>query len=434
LFLAAAALGGCDGGSSSGGAREAFPQTGALTVITEAGLRRFGEELAAIGPRYSDTMGEIAARRYVVDRFEEMGLEVTLHPFGYTLWNPVEVTAELEGPEAGPVDAELLGFTPSTPEQGLTAETVYVGDGQDDYAALRPEDLVGKIHLADSSDDFLSHRTLQYINAQLYGAAAFVHMQARVGEHGERLVEIGSTHGFATIPGIAVDMETGDRLRRSAGERLTIRATTRSEHAESFNVQGILRGRSEEFVTVGAHLDSWYVGESAADNATGLAGVLEIARALSEGPELDRSVHFMAFAAEELGVQGSIEYVVQNLLDIGADCKLMVNLDVAGVDGEKTLVTASPEAVEARALDYMDEIRFGAVTGTSVEVPEVPALASDLIPYSVIGIPIFYLIQVPNIYYHTRFDTLDRVDFRTLRYEVGVAAQMVLDAATTPSE
>jgi Zn-dependent M28 family amino/carboxypeptidase len=89
---------------------------------------------------------------------------------------------------------------------------------------------------------------------------------------------------------------------------------------ESSNILARLPGkqRPEEVVMVSAHWDAYGVGApdaegrtvrpGANDDALGMAGVLEIARALKAGPPLQRSVVFASWTAEESGLLGSKYY------------------------------------------------------------------------------------------------------------------------------
>jgi aminopeptidase YwaD len=428
LFLFATLL--YAGGCSGDGRRDTQNLTheGILGYVSADRLRVISRDLTAIGPRYCGTEGETQARNYVAGRFAQMGLDVSFQPFTYTLWNPVSLEMDLEGPEAGPVPGVSLGFSPSTPPAGLSAQTVYVGRGlKEDYTKLTWAETFGKIHLADSAAD--TNRTILYLNAQLHWAAGFVHMKTWKGDGGESLVEVGSVQPLATIPAVAVDKETGDRLRRTAGRRLTIRAVNRTEPSASASVRAVLQGRSEEFITVGAHFDSWYVGESAADNASGIAAMLETARILAEHYDLERSIHFLAFSAEELDLQGSINYAIQNLTEIISRCRLMVVFDICGLAGGTAEITASPGELGEEALAEAERIHFTARTGSGIEITPDLDLGSDHLPYLVLGVPTLYINKTPFIYYHTRYDTLDRLDFRSMRYEVALAAQIIATEA-----
>lgn len=96
-----------------------------------------------------------------------------------------------------------------------------------------------------------------------------------------------------------------------------------------------------EWVVVGAHYDSRNPGRcdgsaspqpGANDNASGCAGVIELARVFERIPT-DRSMLFMCFSGEEQGLVGSRRYVesLQGNGDI-AKVKLMLNMDMIGYD------------------------------------------------------------------------------------------------------
>src|SRR5204862_7410889 len=78
------------------------------------------------------------------------------------------------------------------------------------------------------------------------------------------------------------------------------------------NVIAELRGResADEWVIVGAHLDSWDFGAGAQDNATGVAMVVEAARAIAAWTDRPRrSIRFALWGGEEQGQLGSGAYV-----------------------------------------------------------------------------------------------------------------------------
>jgi Zn-dependent M28 family amino/carboxypeptidase len=93
-----------------------------------------------------------------------------------------------------------------------------------------------------------------------------------------------------------------------------------SERLQSHNVLAALPGarRPKESIMFAAHWDAYGIGapdaagdtvrHGAADDAIGVAGVIEIARAFAAGPRPDRTVVFAAWTAEERGLLGSEYY------------------------------------------------------------------------------------------------------------------------------
>jgi carboxypeptidase Q len=81
-----------------------------------------------------------------------------------------------------------------------------------------------------------------------------------------------------------------------------------------FNTVGEIRGteKPDEFVIVGAHLDSWDLGQGTLDNGCGTCVVLEAARILAKLPAPKRTIRFVLFTGEEQGLHGSKAYVDQH--------------------------------------------------------------------------------------------------------------------------
>ncbi|MDD4372387.1 MAG: M20/M25/M40 family metallo-hydrolase [Bacteroidales bacterium] len=101
----------------------------------------------------------------------------------------------------------------------------------------------------------------------------------------------------------------------------------------SDNVIATLTGTKypEEYVVCGAHYDSYSNGGNAPgadDNASGTAGVLELARILSQYT-FDRTIIFCAFSGEEYGLYGSAAYA-QSAAQQGMDIHGYFNLDMIG--------------------------------------------------------------------------------------------------------
>src|SRR5947209_1469371 len=80
------------------------------------------------------------------------------------------------------------------------------------------------------------------------------------------------------------------------------------------NTIGEIKGseKPDEVVVVGAHLDSWDLGQGTVDNGTGTCVVLETARILAKLPAPKRTIRFILFTGEEQGLNGSKAYVEQH--------------------------------------------------------------------------------------------------------------------------
>ena len=117
-------------------------------------------------------------------------------------------------------------------------------------------------------------------------------------------------------------------------------------------------GGSSEHVVIGAHYDHLGLGESgsrerqangkihngADDNASGVAGVLELARVFSELEDRPRGILFAAFAGEELGLRGSYHYTGNATFRL-EDVVAMINLDMIGRLRHKRVYVGGAELV-----------------------------------------------------------------------------------------
>ncbi len=125
---------------------------------------------------------------------------------------------------------------------------------------------------------------------------------------------------------------------------LTAHVNAKTETITSYNVAAILPGtkRPDETVIYTAHHDHLGIGEpdangdrifnGALDNATGVAHLIEQARAFARRPRTERSVVFLAVGAEEKGLLGT-EYYVANPLYPLAKTVAVLNTDSMGVWG-----------------------------------------------------------------------------------------------------
>lgn len=173
------------------------------------------------------------------------------------------------------------------------------------------------------------------------------------------------------------------------------------DHKDVPNVCAYLPGETDEYVIIGAHFDHLGMGEQfsmdpahagklvhpgADDNASGTAGVLELARWLSAEPKHKRGFLFLAFSGEELGLLGSAYYANHPLLPLDK-AVAMINLDMIGrvqngrvyVSGAGTGSTLKALLEEAKAkskleLDFSDQGGYGSSDHTSFTAKQMPVL------------------------------------------------------------
>lgn len=206
------------------------------------------------------------------------------------------------------------------------------------------------------------------------------------------------------------------------------------------NVIGVIPGKRSEWagqsVVLGAHYDHLGFGwpdqrrgdegklhPGADDNASGVAVLLELARALAGGPPPERSIVFAAFAAEEGGREGSRHYMANARRYPAKKAIAMVNLDTVGrLEGGRLLVLGASSAPE-----WVHIIRgAGYVTGVPVEAVAAELDSSDQVSFEEAGVPAVQFFTGPNLDYHRPTDTAEKIDIEGL-VRVGSVAREVID-------
>ncbi|WP_083901505.1 M28 family metallopeptidase [Azospirillum sp. B4] len=125
--------------------------------------------------------------------------------------------------------------------------------------------------------------------------------------------------------------------------KMSVGITPTERDIISHNVVGMIPGtkRPDEVVMVGAHWDHLGVGPAvngdtiyngALDNASGCAGLIEMAKRYTHGAKPDRTLLFISYTAEEQGLLGS-EYYAQHPLFAPAKTVAGFNMDGLGVLG-----------------------------------------------------------------------------------------------------
>src|SRR5215471_2762294 len=329
----------------------------------------------------------------------------------------------------------------------LSGAVVFAGYGitapeynYDDYAGV---DVKGKIVLllrhepqeSDSNSVFEGKTYTQHAqfaskasNAKMHGATGVILVMDRANHPGaaDELEKFGVTAGpsNAGIPFVQVKEDRIDRWFKDAGRNLAdiqsaidkdlkpdsfafpdsiqVRATLDVERAVKtvHNVAAYLKGETSEYVIIGGHYDHLGLGgqyslapsqtgtihPGADDNASGAAGVVELARWFSKQPEGKRGMLFLNFAGEEEGLLGSAYYADHPLLPL-KDAVAMVNLDMigrmrdskvylGGADTGTTLRTTVEKLLAGRDLkvDYSGGPSEGSSDHTSFTSHQVPAL------------------------------------------------------------
>lgn len=398
-----------------------------------------------IGNRWAGSASEHQAGEFLQRKLQDYGLQnVHLEPVEFGAWERGPATLLMTAPVERAFSCIALPYSPAGE---VEAELIDVGNGEEEDFARLGDAVRGKIAVsaaetnpAGRQNAKLSHRTDKLRRAVDAGAVAFIFVNQNPG-----LLHItggiGGPGGTpAAIIGLGVSWETGAallRLARGADRPARLRITTggRFFPNTSYNVVGELAGatRPDELVLAGAHYDGHDISQGALDDGAGTVVCLEAARVLATLPpgSLARTVRFILFCGEEVGLFGSWAYTATHADEVGRT-RFVLNLDTAGrgKGGSESLVlTGAPDLIP-----YFQD--HAAATKYDVPVSHNFNSHSDHFPYALRGIPTATLSSPDNTssligrgWGHTEADTVDKATVRGLQMAAMVTARLLLAVA-----
>jgi Zn-dependent M28 family amino/carboxypeptidase len=351
------------------------------------------------GSRAAGTTGYRESVRYVGAQLRRAGYAPRVLDFRFVEFRELAERARQLTPSARDLEVEALDYSPSTPSGGVRGRIVTADDG----CELRDfDDVAGTIALVRRGKCLFSAKAR---NAARAGAVALIVFNAQAEPFDGTL---GGPRA-ATIPVAGLDGRAGRELAASENAVVELELVTRRLRSISQNVVADARRGARSVLMVGAHLDSVRAGPGINDNATGVAAVLEIARAVKRiAPRLD--VRFAFWGAEELGLIGSRAYAATLREDqvVG-----YLNFDVLGSPSGRNAVYRGPYA--GRFLAYFER------RGLTVRTTDISG-RSDHVPFARRGIPVGGLYAGDYPCYHRACDRLANVDLAVLETLTRAAA------------
>lgn len=322
-----------------------------------------------------------------------------------------------------------------------------------------------------------SHLIAKAIEARNRGAKAVILVEGPSPRRGgDSLIEFGSISGPADagIPMVQVKHSLVEQWLRGSGRSLRIlrRDIDGKQEPQSFalaeslridlsvdvdreqaavsNVAGYLPGETDEFAIIGAHYDHLGLGDQSSlapsrigdvhhgadDNASGTAGLIELARHYGRqwqaGEKPLRGLLFLAFAAEEIGLLGSRHWVENPTLPL-ENAAAMLNMDMIGrIDGGKVYVggigTGEPFA------QMLEEVKSN--YSFTVDVSRSGYSASDHSSFVGKKIPVMFFFSGLHADYHKPSDTADKIDAESAVELLALISELtgkVLDAEARPA-
>jgi len=234
-----------------------------------------------------------------------------------------------------------------------------------------------------------------------------------------------------------IDRDFKPRTAELAGWRAAGQTDLGRQQAAAKNVLALLPGDgplADETIVVGAHYDHLGLGDygsldrrpgllhpGADDNASGVAAIIEIARQLAARPSrLPRSVLFIAFSAEELGLLGSKHYVAHPVVPLDKTVA-MINFDMVGRlrNNRLTIFGVGTSEHWPRLLDQIS------IEGVNVARLPGGAGSSDQLPFYLQKIPALHVYTGMHGEYHRSTDTFETLNVPGMRRVVELSVRLI---------
>ncbi|MBI5750148.1 MAG: M20/M25/M40 family metallo-hydrolase [Nitrospinae bacterium] len=230
-------------------------------------------------------------------------------------------------------------------------------------------------------------------------------------------IKTTSTVGRQKLPliNIPVVMAIIDGEESTEGLTANIKVKFKDRTIKGRNIIGLINGKSNEIVVIGAHYDHLGIdGEGnifygADDNSSGVAALLEIASAFSKAKDkLKRSVLFIAFDGEEWGLQGANAYV-ENPAFPHNKTIAMLNMDTIGRNkSDEIYILGSLRSPDLKSLNDRVNEKIGLKLLDTIEFAF--DYGSDHYPFYEKGIPAIDYTSSYHEDFHKITDTVEKVN------------------------
>jgi hypothetical protein len=343
LALCAQAFAQVPAGGPSAEAREAASRLAGAVLVGGRATEYLKGLTDGFGGRLTGSPAFEASARWAAEQFRAAGIkDVRLEEWPVeSAWQRGEARGRILAPVERRLYVESLGWSPSTPPGGVRGEVVVVGDVSPEGIRAQAAQVKGRVVMFQLSKIFAQGiwkgfaqlmRSQQLLKEA--GAVALIFPEGTANNvHSAVSLNWGSN--LSPLPAAEVGSEDARLIMRLLSEqparpvsvefafenRTTGRALTHNVVAE---IRG--RERPDEWVIVGAHLDSWDFGTGAQDNGAGVAQVLEAARAIAAGSAPRRSIRFALWGGEEQGLLGSEAYARAHAAELRS-CVAALNTD-----------------------------------------------------------------------------------------------------------
>jgi hypothetical protein len=347
--------------------------------------------------RVGGTKEEKKAAEIIANQFREIGIEPKYFDFPMATSHRFSSMMKILSPYEKDVKITQRVISGGTPPEGLTAEFKYIDSGGERFC----KDIKGKVVMTTGNVDRILYERL----TRHHAAAVIIPM-----EHNKELLGITFNGDYVKkwgeLPVCYVRYNDALEMVKHNVTKVHLCIEDESDlEGSGRNVIAEIKGTyrpEEEFVFFG-HYDST-LNPGIYDNAAGTASVLEIARYFKKNPPM-RTVRFILFSGEELGLRGSLAYVksLKSSEDALKKIKMVFNFDLGGTILGKNCVRVTAGKSVYHYLDALNIIEDLDMT------IEYDIYSSDNMPFCGEGIPAVNFYRQALGLGHSWNDTIENI-------------------------
>ena len=396
-----------------------------LKSVSARGLETLMRELTeTIGVRLAGTPEDRAAIHAVEEAFRESDARVWTETFPVRARVVLAERLEVRiGGEWRAYPASLFSSTPGTEGRLVEAPLVFFESPAEydrpDFSHLRGKAVV---HLGCHIESRDAYRRL------MEARPAFL-LCVDVRFPGDTPLADGMlpayTEALGAVPTMNVAYRDAWNWQREGASAARLRVDGGMQESESANVIAELPGRDPEagILALGAHHDTQADSPGADDNASGVAGLVELARVLAPLPRR-RTIRLISFGAEEQLSVGSASYVRSHRAEVARSFRLIFNLDSIGSGlGWTEICCNGPEELERAIRPWFEDRGL------------YPLIRNGLVPYAdhfpfvAAGVPALWMWRLNctngRFFHHRPDDDMSRISFEIMaKHLEAVAAGM----------
>ena len=354
---------------------------------------------------------------------KERNIDVVYEEFEIDKYEISKASLLVDGKE---IECTGYGMSGSTGTKGLTAPFKYIEKGDDESLF----DVAGKIVLIEGRMPYVTYKKL--IEKRALG---FICTSGTVYDSKKDTdLDCGSLrprhYSNGKIPGVMIRSKDAHNLVSLNPKEVTLTLIQEEGKTNSLNVIATIPGNSDKTIGFSAHYDSVKFSSGAYDNATGSTTVIEMLEYYLDNPH-ERTLKFMWFGSEEMGLLGSKAYVEKHKKEL-INYDFIINIDMIGVVLGYDIACCSAETDLVSYINYL-----GKINGFPIKANQ-GVYSSDSTPFADCGIPSlsFARLSTPaGARIHTRKDVIDFLDeknyYNTCSF-IKVFSDTIVNAVNTP--